>query len=125
MDSDKLDSIEFNYDKKEKIVEIFKKIPRKYTKRLIAFGYQSIGGSEVLDLTDAYSTRNNIRQLFIESDGWYCTSDKCDPCVASGILFYEPILITETEETFFEIYIKVKSCCEKAGYHTLNSLTGI
>jgi hypothetical protein len=52
------------------------------------FGHQAIGGSEVADPRHAKFIQYGVTQLFVDSHGFYCSGDRCDPCIATGI-FYE------------------------------------
>ena len=109
-----------NLNTKECYLEFFRKYPRKKSRRQYLFGFCSIGGTEITDVNDQYFARNNVTHLFVDSDGFYCSSDCCDPCIATGIFYEEPVLDMDDKDVFQRVYEKLRECSEKSGYHTVN-----
>ena len=61
----------------------------------------------------------NVMNLFIDNDGYYCSSDKCNPCVATGIFYEEPYLEVDPDEKFLEVFRKTDEASKQAGYRVI------
>jgi hypothetical protein len=57
--------------------------------------------------------------LFVDSEGFYCSSENCNLCIASGIFYREPVMDIEDEEEFLKVANQVKKCSQMAGYRVL------
>ena len=79
----------------QEYLRFHKETQRKYSKRQLLFGYQALGGCEITDSRDPKFLKQCVTQLFVDSDGVYCSSERCDPCVVSGVFFEEPVLESE------------------------------
>jgi hypothetical protein len=86
------------------------------------FGYQAIGGTEIGNALDAFEVKCNIKNLFLDNDGFYCSSNLCDPCIVSGICYNEPTLDYHEDEEFTKVFNHVKDCSKKAGYKVLEEM---
>jgi len=67
----------------------------------------------------------NVRQLFVNSNGTYNTSDNCDPCIASGIFFQELEQDLNQDSDMIDLYQKTKNESENCGYQVLLDLAGV
>ena len=66
------------------------------------FGCQAIGGSENHDPRHEKFFKHSVSQLFVDSDGIYCSSARCDPCIVTGVFYEEPQLENEESEREIE-----------------------
>lgn len=69
--------------------------------------------------------QHNIRHLFVDSNGTYCSSTKIDPCIASGIFFNEFDIEQESTETMHDEFKRIREMSEKAGYSVLRGMKEI
>ena len=123
IDISDLNSVELNYRRQGSVrnyLEYFRRFPRKYQKRQFLFGYQSIGGTEVEDIRDQTNFKKyNINNLFVDNDGYYCSSDRCNPCIATGIFYEEPYLEVDPDEKFENIFRRADEASKRAGYRVI------
>mmetsp|Transcript_49000 Transcript_49000/g.36081 ORF Transcript_49000/g.36081 Transcript_49000/m.36081 type:complete len:175 (+) Transcript_49000:1-525(+) len=85
-----INSLPSNYEDKAQCQKYFELFPRKRSVNLHLFGYEAIGGSEIEDGRSKAVKLNSIKHLFIKSQGYYCSSNECDPAIASGIFYVDP-----------------------------------
>ena len=124
-----------NYEVNERCFTYLHKYPRKHDHKIMLFGYQSIGGSahnvsehgtvgdvKVQNKQDSRFNQFNVRHLFIDSPGYYNSSTKIDPCIATGAFFRELDHETEDLATLEEEFKTVRGVSEEAGYSVLRGL---
>lgn len=65
--------------------------------------------------------RHSVTQLFVDNDGIFCSSERCDPCIVSGIFYEEPVLEgrDDYEVRIEQTFQKLIKCSKLAGYNIL------
>ncbi|CDW77848.1 UNKNOWN [Stylonychia lemnae] len=117
-----IDQVQLNYRRREKQVylDYFRNYPRKKSKIQYLFGYQSIGGLEEQSFEHPEDRIGGIIHLFVDSDEVYCSSDKCDPCITSGIFFEEPKVDFDEWEYFIQVFDRINEISKAIGYKVLD-----
>eukprot|EP00347_Sterkiella_histriomuscorum_P001942 403370075 len=115
------ESLSHNYKNQEKqqYSEYFKNFNRKHSRQKYLFGYQSIGGTEITNQADAHFENINIKNVFVDNDGIYCSSTECDPCIVSGIFYEDPLVDIDNEDEFQRVFEKTFEISKKHNFNVI------
>jgi len=116
---EELGELPLSFASREQCQQYFQMFSRKRSVNLSLFGYQAIGGSEVLDGKSVHAKQNSIKHLFIRSEGFYCSSNECGLCVASGAFYREPDYEVASLEEIIEMVQEAEKASLAAGYNIL------
>jgi hypothetical protein len=62
----------------------------------------------------------------VDSDGFYCSSERCDPCIVTGIFFEEPVLDTsETMQDLERVFGNLLEASQTCGYQVFREALGL
>ena len=124
-----------NYEQSDNCFTYLHKYPRKHDHKIMLFGYQSVGGSlhsisengsvgdvKVQNKQNSRFNQFNVRHLFVDSPGYYNSSAKIDPCIATGIFFQELDHETEDIGAMEAEFKAVRGISEEVGYSVLRGL---
>ncbi len=67
-----------------------------------------------------------MTQLFCDTDGIYSSSERCQPCIVTGVFYEEHMLDRdESDEEMLKAYIQVKKVGEDCGYRVIQEASGV